>query len=1059
MKQRCPNRPSAISSVFAPVTLLLGWCVCHADADDGVPLQPVTPHVDRNTPFFNNNCGLVEVSASEPWEFAVCYSAHIRSGTGPCVFSCNSAATCGISPDTGHGVICWPPHAPPQGQSGALTWYNFVTYLNQSCSTTYGTIPVKYYRRTDPTSVGYAFNLSNLTGWNYANGLYIRPGIPFVLYDGGPQLDHVASGPNGGNFVSAYFQLYAGFGQCTPGLIEPGTVFVGNQNEREGHVAMIGTQSLAIGVNPSILGVNTNSAWRQNAVTHHTTHYYSPEALTGVPSIGLTQILRRGERATFEVEVSSSFSTACHDIAMKLWDSQSPGGEWIRVPPRNNPASSNSWGVEILDVRDNQSGTRQIVTVEVSIPVTSPVGRYDAYFTIEYSQSEVEIVQYQVDGPDDGQLILLCNPWNTQDSTSFSEVSDERHIRRAVDIVYWENNLNVAHKWNVYPGNSLILDETLRFLVGAPASIRSAPELTARWLSQKVNGRNNPTGMLRGMWAAMTDNGLRFVGNQSPNLPPNPHCEASPVPSREEIDVMEGLTGSVPVFNTWRRNRRAGPILHAQCWVYAGVMCSSLRTLGIPARIVSGNNIVSDAGSYTGLANANDISDGKVIYCYQVPANSNQPVLNACRMNDYSWRFHIWNELCTRRAGISVSDWQALDATPAHALRLSRSANARSSGPALLQDVRAGAFSNSFDVLTFYSYVNSGSESVLKRTNGTDRRNWPGQEPLLAFPRPTKIVTYGRALGQATSLLLPVSLLSSYQSTVAPPPPPPVTLPTVPWLSVPTSYAIGEGVTATIRFENTSHVERTYEYTVYASTCTSHEGLAVATVGELWGQVVVAAQSVVEIPFILSWENISAENEFHPLLFLGSYAFGPGEEECSAAQLYVDLELPTLTLTSGAQQSHPNGVVGYSLQFDEPLAVPLHNVRIQFIASGELGYFAPSDFEQVLLLGNLPAGAVIAGSAIYRARIPGEESIIAFVWADEFVGPFPTGDSVFISGCSGDFDDSGDVSIQDLFTFLSIWFVESAQPCAWGLTSDVNGDGCASIQDLFDFIGSYFAGC
>lgn len=1047
---------STTSSVVALVTIVLGWCVFDAEADDGVSPEPVVPHVDRNTPFFINNCGLVEVSAAEPWEFAVCYNAHIRSGTGPCVFTCSSAATCGIDPNTGHGVICWPLRPPQQGQTGATIWHSFVTYLNQSCSTANSPVPIKYYRRTDPTSVGYAFNLSNLTGWSYANGLYIRPGTPFTLYDGGPQLDHVASGPNGGNFVSAYYQLLSGFGQCTPGLVEPGTVFVGNQNERQGQVAMIGSQSLAIGVNPTIIGVNTNSSWRQNAVTHHTTHYYSPSSLNGVPSIGLTQILRRGERAIFELEVSSSFNTSCHDIAMKLWDFQTPGGEWIRVPPRSNPANPTSWGIEILEIRQNLAGTRKILTVEVSIPVTAPVGRYDAYFTIEYSQSEVEIVQYQVDGPDDGQLILLCNPWNTQDSTSFSEVSDERHIRRAVDIVYWENNLNVAHKWNVYPGNSLILDETLRFLVGAPASIRSAPELTARWLSQKVNGRDNPTGMLRGMWAAMTDNGLRFVGNQSPNLPPNPRCEASPVPSREEIDVMEGLTGNVPVFNTWRRNRRAGPILHAQCWVYAGVMCSSLRTLGIPARIVSGNNIVSDAGSYTGLANANDISDGKVIYYYQVPANSNQPVLNACRMNDYSWRFHIWNELCTRRAGISVSDWQALDATPAHALRLSRSTSARSSGPALLQNVRAGVFSNTYDVLTFFSHVNSGSEYVLKRADGTDRRNWPGNGQLLAFPRPTKFVTDGRALGQAASLILPMQLMANYRSTVAPPA---STLPIVPWLSTPTSYELGSGLTATIRFDNTSQVERTYEYTVTANTSTRNEGLAVELVGEISGEVVVPAQTALDIPFVLSWEDISENKEFLPLLFIGSNAFGPGDEERGVAQLYVNLEFPTMTLTSGATTSHPNGVVSYSLQFDEPLAVPLHNVQIEFIASGELGYFGPSDIKHVVFLGDLPAGAMISGSAIYRARIPGEESIMVRVWADEFSTPFPAGDSVYISGCSGDFDDSGDVGPQDLFTFLSIWFVESGQPCAWGLTSDVNGDGCATIQDMFDFIGSYFAGC
>lgn len=1050
-RSRSPACPIWITLVLA--TVVLGWCVCKVEADDGVSQEPVAPHVDRNTPFFINNCGLVEVSATDPWEFAVCYNAHIRTGTGPCTLSCNPAATCGTAPDTGHGVICWPPQPPPQGQTGSTSWQYFVTYLNQSCSTANRTIPVKYYRRIDPASMGYAFNLSNLTGWNYANGLYVRPGVPFVLYDGGPHLDHVASGPNGGNFVSAYYQLYAGFGQCAPGMIEPGTVYIGNANERNNHVAMIGTQSLAIGLNPSILAVNTNTAWRQNAATHHTMHYYTAEALTGVPSIGLTQILRRGERATFEVEVSNSFSTTCHDIAMKLWDTQTPGGEWIRVPPRNNPANPTSWGVEVLDVQANPNGSRQILTVEVSVPVTAPIGRYSAYFAIEYAQSGVEITDEVLDGPPEGQFIILFNPWNTLDETAFSSVSDERHVRRVTDIIFRDNNLVSARPWNVHPQKSLILDEALRFLQGSPAIVRAKPDAVGRWLAQRINGRNNSSGMLRGSWPVPTNNRDPY---RPPNHPSggNPRCDNVVGPTQNDINFMGSIPGSVAMFSTWRDTGRAFPISFAQCWIYAGVTCSALRTLGIPSRIVSGDNILSDMGSYTPLPNANEVSDGRIMYYYAMHSTRNVAGSNMCRMNDYSWTYHVWNEMCIRSVNLSTPQWHVIDATPAHAIRPSRSASARSIGPASLADVRVGEFNNLYDVKTAFSMLNAGTEHVLLRRNGTDRRNWANGG--MQFPDNTSIETDGRLLGQSVNSIFRLQLSSNYVSVIAPPL---ATLPPPTWLVVPSSYSFGETVIAQVRFDNPSDIERTYDYEMVANAISVGDGIAQRTVGEMSGQVVVAPHSLLILPMVVPWEQLSAETPVLPLEFVGSIGYGPGDDECYATAARVNLTTPTMSLDTTAVQSHPNGVVNYNMQFDALLPITLNNVRVEFLASGELGLFAPNSFERVVNLGTLAQGSSLSASAVLRSRIAGEETVMVRVYADEFCYPFVTAGSVFISGCGGDFDDSGGVSPQDLFTFLGVWFVESAQPCAWGLASDINGDGCVTVQDMFDFIAAYFTGC
>lgn len=52
--------------------------------------------------------------------------------------------------------------------------------------------------------------------------------------------------------------------------------------------------------------------------------------------------------------------------------------------------------------------------------------------------------------------------------------------------------------------------------------------------------------------------------------------------------------------------------------------------------------------------------------------------------------------------------------------------------------------------------------------------------------------------------------------------------------------------------------------------------------------------------------------------------------------------------------------------------------------------------------------------------------------------------------CPGDFNNSGEVSQQDIFDFLAAWFAGQG---------DFNRSGACTVQDLFDFMTAYFAGC
>lgn len=61
-------------------------------------------------------------------------------------------------------------------------------------------------------------------------------------------------------------------------------------------------------------------------------------------------------------------------------------------------------------------------------------------------------------------------------------------------------------------------------------------------------------------------------------------------------------------------------------------------------------------------------------------------------------------------------------------------------------------------------------------------------------------------------------------------------------------------------------------------------------------------------------------------------------------------------------------------------------------------------------------------------------------------------DACQLAQCRADYNDSGAVSVQDVFDLLADYF-------AGNLTADFNDSGTLSVQDLFDFLAVFFAGC
>lgn len=80
------------------------------------------------------------------------------------------------------------------------------------------------------------------------------------------------------------------------------------------------------------------------------------------------------------------------------------------------------------------------------------------------------------------------------------------------------------------------------------------------------------------------------------------------------------------------------------------------------------------------------------------------------------------------------------------------------------------------------------------------------------------------------------------------------------------------------------------------------------------------------------------------------------------------------------------------------------------------------------------------GRVICGTGLDPEENFV--VWWVELPAPI----------CPADFNDSGSVTVQDIFDFLAAYF--GNDPAA-----DFNGVGGVSVQDIFDYLAAYFAGC
>ncbi|XP_016067501.1 PREDICTED: protein-glutamine gamma-glutamyltransferase 5 isoform X1 [Miniopterus natalensis] len=313
--------------------------------------------------------------------------------------------------------------------------------------------------------------------------------------------------------------------------------------------------------------------------------------------------------------------------------------------------------------------TNKGISLEVSLcaPPTAAVGRYVLKVHIDSFQGSV--TAYQL-----GEFILLFNPWCSGDTVYLdSEPQRQEYVMNDYGFIY-QGNKNWIHPcpWNYGQFEESIidiclklLDKSLNFQIdpGTDCALRGSPVYISRVVCAMINS-NDDNGVLSGNWSEDYSDGT------------NP----------------AEWTGSVAILKQWHATGYQ-PVRYGQCWVFAAIMCTVMRCLGIPTRVITN----FDSGHDT---------DGNLIID-EYYDNTGRILENK---KDTVWDYHVWNECWMARKDLppGYGGWQVLDATPQE-----RSNGLFCCGPASVRAIKEGEVDLSYDTAFAFSMVNADCVSWL----------------------------------------------------------------------------------------------------------------------------------------------------------------------------------------------------------------------------------------------------------------------------------------------------------------------------------------------------------
>ncbi|XP_053665401.1 annulin-like [Anopheles marshallii] len=289
------------------------------------------------------------------------------------------------------------------------------------------------------------------------------------------------------------------------------------------------------------------------------------------------------------------------------------------LPKTEDGEPMDDWGAVLVGSKDLPKG-RVELTLSVTTPSYAPVARWTIQFHTRLdttdAKMEVAIKEY---------MYVLYNPWCKADPVYMEdEASKEEYVLNDSTLICKPSSKDFRmHSWYLGQYEPDVLDCAL-FILSEVGKVKAAssgnPMLVTRALSGALSSASG-YGVLQGNW----------TGNYSQGTPPT------------------SWSGSVKILQEFYST--AATVKYGQCWVFAGLLSSVCRAIGIPSRVITNFDSAGD-------------HDASLSIDYYVDDTDN----TASDMTvDSIWNYHVWNEVWMKRKDLQnpiLDGWQVVDATP-----------------------------------------------------------------------------------------------------------------------------------------------------------------------------------------------------------------------------------------------------------------------------------------------------------------------------------------------------------------------------------------------------------
>ncbi|CAH0603030.1 unnamed protein product [Chrysodeixis includens] len=391
-----------------------------------------------------------------------------------------------------------------------------------------------------------------------------------------------------------------------------------------------------------------------NGANHHTEKFH---LMTRTEDRCL--VVRRGQAFKLDLIFNRPYDADEDDVILHFYvlseiNNRTQPEEYSASVPllRSGPQSAGAWSATY--VRQENS----YLTVSVTAGADCMVARWrlDVVTRLNGSRS----LSYKCPRP----IYILFNPWCIVDNVYMpgDRHRDEYVLDDAGLIFKGVYNHSTPLPWYYAQYENDILDCAL-YLVRRIAKVkgraRGDPIKTSRALSAAVNAQDD-NGVLEGNWS----------------LKQNDYSKGTP--------PLQWI-GSMSILQQYFATQ--SPVKYGQCWVFAGVLTTVCRALGIPCRPVTAFKVAHDTeGSLTVDTFIDD--EGILID----------------KTLDSVWNFHVWNEVWMDRPdlGAEHGGWQVLDATPQE-----MSNNMYRCGPASLRAVKEAELQKPYDASYVFAEVHA----------------------------------------------------------------------------------------------------------------------------------------------------------------------------------------------------------------------------------------------------------------------------------------------------------------------------------------------------------------